>query len=158
MAKEKPQLTQEGYQKAQEKLRSLEDKFKEILSRKGEAAEVGGNAWHDNAAFEELTRQEMVIERQINNLKDIIKNAEIVEEGRNRNKVGMGTTVVIEIDGSSPKELTIVDPMRSNPKNNKISQNSPIGKAIMNAKRGETRSFRAGDRERKVKILEIKQI
>jgi transcription elongation GreA/GreB family factor len=58
----------------------LMDELKAIQGQKGEAAEVGGNVWHDNFAFEELVRQENILNKQIRDVSGLLKIAIVVPD------------------------------------------------------------------------------
>ncbi len=149
-------ITKKGLEKARENLLELERKFKEVLSQKGEAAETGGNVWHDNPAFENLIEQERMISAKIDELKEIIRNAQIIEENINKETVSIGSSVILFFEDGRKLEYKITDSIQSNPDKNLISYNSPLGSAILGAKRGESREFIAGNKKKKIKILEIR--
>lgn len=149
-------ITKKGLEKAKEKILELEKKFKEILSQKGEAAETGGNAWHDNPAFEDLISQEQMIGFQINELKNMIRNAQTVEENIDKETVRIESVVILSFDDNRNIEYKITDSLQADPSKNLISYSSPLGSAILGAKCGESREFIAGNKKKKVKILEIK--
>ena len=161
-------LTKNGLEIAQKKLKGLENELNFVLSQKGEASEVGGNTYHDNAAFETLVRKEQMILSDIKNLRDIINTAEIIEEKLGNKKIGIGSIVLVKSENgqeaeykhrsrsSSSLEYKIVGLMESDPSKNRISYETPLGSALMGAKKGEKKEFSAGGKKKIVEILEVK--
>ena len=84
-----------------------------------------------------------------------MENVEIIEKG-STDKVSLGTTVKIKyIDDDEIEEYRIVGSKEADPSNNKISNESPIAKAIMNSKVGEIKKVASPNGEYEVEIVEI---
>jgi transcription elongation factor GreA len=149
-------LTQNGLEIAKNKLKELKKELDFVLSQKGEAAEVGGNTYHDNAAFETLVRKEQMILSNIKNLRDIINTAEIMEEKSGGEKVGIGSVVAVKFEDDREVEYKIVGLFESDPTKNHISYETPLGSALMGAKKGQKREFLARGEKKVVEVLEIK--
>lgn len=149
-------LTKNGLEIAQNKLKELEKELNFVLSQKGEAAETGGNTYHDNASYEGLVRREFMISSRIEELKNIINTAEIVEEKVGGKKVGVGSTVSIKFENGRKAEYGIVGLFESDPSKNCISYETPLGLALMGAKKGQKREFLAGGQKKVVEVLEIR--
>jgi transcription elongation GreA/GreB family factor len=73
-------VTKKGLQALEARRLELMEKLKTVQGQKGEAAEVGGNVWHDNFAFEELVRQENSLNKQIQDVGVLLKVATIVPD------------------------------------------------------------------------------
>ena len=149
-------ITKKGLEKIKERLIELERKFKEILAQKGEAAETGGNVWHDNPSFEGLIEQERMIVAQIDELKSMLINSKVVDEDVNKKVVDIGSVVTLLFNDEQKIEYKITDSQLSDPSKNLISYSSPVGCAILGARCGESREFVVGNKKKKIKILEIK--
>ena len=94
MPKNKLLLTEEGLQKLKDRFRNLIKEYMEVSATKGEAAELGGDVWHDNPAFEEVEHRQTMIQKQIADLSEQLRNAEIVGGKDRSNKavsIGYGT-------------------------------------------------------------------
>ncbi len=148
-------LTKEGLERALNKLERLERKFGELLVKKKEAL-YQGEGWHDNAEFDMFKQDQMALEEQIEDLKEVLRSAEVVETGNVNERVGIGSTVVISMAGEE-KEYTLVDPMEARPSEGKISYACPLGVVLMGAKPNEKRVYRLGQREKEITILSVKQ-
>ena len=84
-----------------------------------------------------------------------MENAHIIKKG-STDKVSLGSTVKIEYVGDDEiEEYTIVGSKEADPSNNKISNESPIAMAIMNAKAGEVKKVASPNGEYEVKVVEI---
>src|SRR5258708_6166435 len=82
------------------------NKLKTTQGQKGEAAEVGGNQWHDNFAFEQLMRDEQMINTQIAELNEKIGQMAIVEAApEDTDKLRIGHLVVLNVDDETKEYL-----------------------------------------------------
>lgn len=128
-------LTKKGLEKAQKKLEELEvRRLNMIKNRKPRALD------YREVDTEYVTYQEELgqIEKRIHDLKKILDTHELIEapENEQRDKVFLGATVVIDMAGSV-EEFTIVGTFESDPAEQKISNISPLGKALLGRKEGE---------------------
>jgi len=149
-------LTKNGLEMARKKLKEHENELNFVLSQKGEAAQTGGNEWHDNAAFEELVRKEQMLYVRMDELKNVISGAEVVEEKSGNKKIGIGSVIVVKFESGREAEYKIVGLMESNPSKNHVSYETPLGSALMGAQGGQKREFLAGGEKKIVEVLEIK--
>jgi transcription elongation factor GreA len=149
-------LTPNGLEMARKKLKELENELDFVLSQKGEAAQTGGNEWHDNAAFEELVRKEQMLYVRMDELRNIISGAEVVEEKSGNKKAGIGSVVAVKFENGREAEYKIVGLMESDPSKNHVSYETPLGSALMGAKKGQKREFLAGGEKKVVEVLEIR--
>ena len=111
----------------------------------------------ENAEYDAARNEQAQIEGRIQELEKILETAEIIEKKSN-GKVGIGSTVVIEYDDDpdDTEEYTIVGSKEADPSNNKISNQSPLAIAIMNAKVGDNCNVESPNGTYTVKVLEIK--
>ena len=127
--------TPEGLTKLNEELKNLiEVKRKEVIERIREAAAHGDLS--ENADYAQAREEQSFIEGRIAEIEDMIKNAEIISTHAHGNTVTIGSTVNINAGGSERK-YTIVGSNEANPKENKISNESLVGKALLGKKAGE---------------------
>ncbi len=140
MAKTKSQddnkvlLTKEGLKKLQAELEQLKTTGrKEVSERLAEAISYGDLS--ENAEYDEAKNQQAFIEGRILELEEQIKNAEIIEEGQKKGVVQIGSTVILQREGEKDKhEYTIVGSTEADPIMRKISNESPVGEAIIGKK------------------------
>jgi transcription elongation GreA/GreB family factor len=73
-------VTKKGLQALETRRLECMDKLRFVQSQKSEAAEVGGNVWHDNFAFEDLVRQENMVNKQIRDMRELLEAAVVVPD------------------------------------------------------------------------------
>ncbi len=147
-------ITNTGYKKLKEELDWLKNtKRKEVSTRIKEAKELGDIS--ENAEYADAREEQSFTEGRIIEVEDILKNAEIVDsKNSNPNKVEVGDFIVVK-QNSEQKEYTIVGASEADPSQGKISNESPIGKAFVGKKKGESFIVKTPKRELKCEILKI---
>jgi transcription elongation factor GreA len=131
-------LTKEGFQKLQEELDHLRTtKRQEVAARLHEAME--GGELIENAEYEAAKNEQAFVEGRIQELELLLATAQIIEENgkRKTDSIQVGSKVTIKEGNFEPETFTIVGAAEANPRDGKISNESPIGKAILNHKVGD---------------------
>lgn len=130
-------LTQEGYSKLQEELDLLRTtRRQEIAERLHEAME--GGELIDNAEYEAAKNEQAFVEGRIKELEILLATAKIVDETIPVDTIQVGAEVEIQEEGSKTiEQYFIVGAAEANPGKNKISYESPLGKALLNKKAGD---------------------
>jgi len=148
-------LTREGYQKLQEELEFLRTfKRQEIANRLHEAME--GGELIENAEYEAAKNEQAFMEGRIKDLDVLLATARVIEEEAvPADLIQVGTTVTIQEEGGPAEVYTIVGAAESDPAHGKVSNESPLGKALMNRKAGETVSVEAPDGAFSVAIVKV---
>lgn len=148
-------LTQEGYDEIKEELNYLitEKRPENIIAIK-EARALGDLS--ENADYDAARNEQAEIEARIKKLEAIIENVEIIEEV-STDAVGLGNTVKISYvdDEDDLDEYKIVGSQEADPFESKISNESPIAKALMGHKVGDIVSVESPNGNYEVKIVEI---
>ena len=146
-----------------EGLRQMEEKLKYMTTvRRAEVAEHlniarGFGDLSENAEYDEAKDEQAKLEADIIELEAALRNVIVIDGEISTDSVNVGTTVrVLYLDDSEEEEFTIVGARESDPMNNKISNESPVGAALLGHKSGETVSVEAPDGAYELKILEIK--
>lgn len=140
-------LTQEGLLKLNQELKVLiTEKRPGVIERIREAAAHGDLS--ENADYAQAREEQSFIEGRIQEIEDMIKNAEIITVSTQHNSVAIGSTIKVRVAGEE-KEYVIVGSNEANPSAGKISNESTVGKALLGKKIGEkvTVSTPAGDKE-----------
>lgn len=128
-------LTEEGLKKLKEELRVLkEDRRREVIERIQEAVSHGDLS--ENADYAQAKEEQSFIEGRIQEVEEMIKNAEIIAHSANHSIVSIGSTVTINMNGNELK-YTIVGSNEANPAAGKISNESLVGKALLGSKVGQ---------------------
>ncbi len=152
-------LTREGYENIEKELEELKSvRRKEISDKLKEARSFGDLS--ENAEYDEAKNEQAQLEERIAKLENMLRKAEIISETDIKaNKVNIGSIVKVSIkypDGETEEEeYTIVGSTESNPLDGKISNESPIGKAMIGAKKGQKVDVQVPDGIAKIKILSI---
>jgi transcription elongation factor GreA len=155
-------LTREGYQKLQEELDYLRsNKRQEVASRLHEAME--GGELIENAEYEAAKNEQAFVEGRIQELELLLATAHVIEDEKEKakaaGKVGVvvvGSIVTIQEGRHEAETYTIVGAAEASPRDGKISNESPIGKAVINHRAGEDVVVDAPGGSYKVKILKVK--
>lgn len=151
-------LTKSGFENLKKEIKKTEKELKKILSSKGEAAEVGGNVWHDNFAFEQLCREEQMLSKKLAELRERLAAARVIEDEellKSSAEVRLGSKVILQYENGTQREFTISDPETADPSKGLISYQSPMGAALLGAVKDEERSFAIGDKVIKIKIIKL---
>jgi transcription elongation factor GreA len=151
-------LTPEGYKKLKAEIEHLStDKRREVADRIRVARQFGDIA--ENAEYDDAKNDQMLLEHRIARLEEQLRNARVIEKKEiSADVVSVGSTVRLrDVDAKQTVEYYIVGSAEANPSENKLSNESPVGKAIMGHKKGETVEVTTPRGARlKYKILEIK--
>jgi transcription elongation factor GreA len=129
-------LTREGYQKLQEELDFLRStKRQEIANRLHEAME--GGELIENAEYEAAKNEQAFVEGRIKELEILLATARVIGDTDRADTVQVGSKVTLQEEGSSAEIYTIVGAAEANPRAGRISNESPLGRALLNRRPGE---------------------
>lgn len=147
-------LTVEGKQKYEDELKELKEvRRPDIISKIEQAKELGDLS--ENAEYHDAKDQQGLIEARILEIEEILKKAVVSEHSGGKEKIEIGTTFKVEDQVGNQKELTLVGYNESDPVAGKVSNESPMGQAFINKKKGETVEVDAPRGTIIYKILEI---
>ena len=155
MSEEKVYLTDEGFLELETELNELKNvKRPAVIKALKEARALGDLS--ENADYDAARNEQAVLEGRIKKIEQMLENYEIIEE-TSKDKVGLGSTVSIRyIDDDEDDEYMIVGSQEADPFASKISNESPIAKALMNHKVGEKVTVESPNGNYQVEITEIK--
>jgi transcription elongation factor GreA len=153
-------LTPQGLEELKEKIEFLStERRREVAERIKEAREFGDIS--ENSEYDDAKNEQAMLERQIAELEDKLRGAQVIEEKSVTNEVvSVGVTVHVK-DQKTDKSVKykIVGSTEANPSENKLSNESPVGKALLGKKRGELVSVpvpRGPARKLKITKIEAK--
>jgi transcription elongation factor GreA len=151
-------LTPEGYERLKAEIEHLStDRRREVAERIRVARQFGDIA--ENAEYDDAKNDQMLLEHRIARLEEQLRNARVIEKGEvTADVVSVGAVVRLrDVDAKQTVEYYIVGSAEANPSENKLSNESPVGKAIMGHKKGETVEVTTPrGNSLKYKILDIK--
>lgn len=149
-------LTPEGLQKIEEKLEHLKSiRRQEVAERIKQA--IGFGDISENSEYDDAKNEQAFIEGEILELEKIIRSARLIDSCDIKSgEVGIGTTVKLkDIEFGDIDVYTIVGSAEAEPVKNRISNESPVGRAVLGRKTGETVTVNVPDGKIKYKIMEI---
>lgn len=150
-------LTKDGFQKLQEELDHLRTtKRLEVAARLHEAME--GGELIENAEYEAAKNEQAFVEGRIQELELLLATAQIIEEngkGKKGDTIQVGSKVTIKEGNYEPETFVIVGAAEANPREGKISNESPIGKAILSHKLGDVVKVETPGGTYNVKIMKL---
>ena len=147
-------LTSEGYLDLETELNTLKSEDRPRIIEAIKEARAQGDL-SENADYDAARDEQAKIEARIQELEYMLEHAKIIEK-TSGDKVAVGTTVTVKyVDDDEEEEYSIVGSMEADPFENKISNESPIGKAIMNKKVGDTISVESPNGAYDIKIVSI---
>lgn len=154
MSNKKVYLTENGLQEIKDELEYLKlEKRPEVIQSLKEARALGDLS--ENAEYDAARNEQAIVEARIKELEVMLEKAEIITD-INTNVVSIGTKVKIEyVDDNEIEEYSIVGSKEADPFANKISNESPIAKAIMGLKVGDIVSVESPNGKYDVKVVEI---
>ncbi len=150
-------LTSQGYKKLANEIEYLQtEKRREVAERIRVAREFGDIA--ENAEYDDAKNEQAMLEHRIAQLEEKLLSARVITKKEiSKDSVSVGATVRLrDIQAGKTVEYRIVGSTEANPAENKLSNESPVGKAIMGRKKGDTVEVAAPRGSLKFKILEIK--
>lgn len=158
MESKKNILTYEGLTKYEDELQDLKvRRRKEVAQKIKEARELGDLS--ENAEYDAAKDEQRDIEARIEELEKILKNAEVVVEDEvDSSKINIGCKVkILDIEYNEEMEYKIVGSSEANSLQGKISNESPVGKALIGAKKGDTVTVETMMGEAKYKVIAIER-
>ena len=149
-------LTPEGYEKLKQEIDHLRgDRRREVADRIRVAREFGDIA--ESAEYDDAKNEQAMLEHKIAQLEERLANARVIDTGDvDTSVVSIGSKVRLrDVDANETVEYHIVGSAEANPAEQKLSNESPVGKAIIGKKKGETVEVATPRGSLKYKILDI---
>lgn len=149
-------LTREGFNKLAEELEFLRTKKREEIANRLHEAMEGGELI-ENAEYEIAKNEQAFVEGRIKELEILLATARVIDDTHHQPSgvIQVGSTVTIQEDNLEPESYTIVGAAEANPIQGKISNESPLGKALLNRKVGESVQVDAPAGAFTVQILKV---
>jgi transcription elongation factor GreA len=146
-------LTRDGLEQLRTELEEMTNvRRAEVAARIHDAKEHGDLS--ENAEYEDAKNEQAFVEGRIQTLEALIKNATIIDENPSTEHVTIGSTVKVE-SSDGPEEFTIVGSAEASPRDGRISNESPVGRALLGKKKGEKVVVRVPAGDFTYKIISI---
>ena len=149
-------LTPEGLEKLKAELEDLTtNKRREVAERIKDAREYGDIS--ENSEYDDAKNEQAMLESRILSIEEKLRSATVIQaEDVSTDAVQVGTTVHIKADDGKSQQWTIVGSSEADPKEKKLSNESPVGRALIGHKKGETVSVNLPNgQKRELKITKI---
>ncbi len=147
-------LTQEGETKLRKELEELTGPRREELAKRLRIAIQQGDL-SENADYIATKEEQGFLEGRIQEIEALLRHVVRIEEGGQRDAVDIGAHVTIQEGDDPPERYYLVGSNEANPREGRISQESPIGTALMGKKEGEIAEVDAPGGKIKLKVLKI---
>ena len=150
-------LTIEGYHKLEDELEYLRTTKRAEIADKIRVARGFGDL-SENAEYDAAKDEQAQVEERIYTIEQQLKNSKIIDEDKTTDTttVKIGSTVkILDVEFDEEMQFTIVGTVESNPKKNKISNESPLGKVLVGAKEGDTLTVDSPSGSVEYKVIEI---
>jgi transcription elongation factor GreA len=130
-------VTRDGLRKLEDELEYLRTvKRAQVAQRLHDA--MGEGDIDENAEYDDAKNEQSFVEGRILTLETMIKNAVIIQEGKHRDQVVLGSTVTIVEEGGDPETYHLVGSAEADPRQGRISNQSPLGRALLGKRVGDT--------------------
>ena len=154
MTQQETFLTPEGYQKLEEELEYLKSVRRPEVAQAIHDAKMDGDVT-ENAGYEEAKRQQAFLEGRIMTIDAMLKNAVLIKPEGTSDRVVLGSRVTVAEDGLEPETYVIVGSAEAAPAEGRISNESPLGKALMGHQLHDQVVFKTPGGSVEVEILRI---
>jgi transcription elongation factor GreA len=148
-------VSREGFERIKTELEELKTVRRPAITAAVAEARSHGDL-RENAAYEAARHDQMMMERRIAELEHLVRTAEVLEDDRvmRTDIVGFGSTVIVDFDGYE-ETYKIVGAIEAKPSAGKISNESPIGRALIGKRAGQSTQVPTPGGMTKVKIIRI---
>jgi transcription elongation factor GreA len=151
-------LTPEGYEKLKSEIEYLSTEKRRDIAERIRAAREFGDI-QENAEYDDVKNEQAMLENRIATLEQRLRDARVIDKSEvSSDAVSIGSRVRLrDLEVGKTIEYHIVGSAEANPAENKLSNESPVGRAIMGRKKGETVEVAAPRGTLKFKVMEIKR-
>lgn len=151
-------ITQKGYEALVEELHVLETtRRKEVAQRIKDSIQFGDLT--ENSEFDDAKNEQAFVEGRIAQINEFLAKARVIEDnGERKTRVAIGSLVTLkDLDSGEETDYQLVGSVEADPSNHRISNESPVGKAIMDRRRGETVRVEAPEGHIDYQIVSIRR-
>lgn len=130
-------FTQEGLEKIKKELEELKGPARTELAKRLRVAIQQGDL-SENADYSKAKEDQAFLEGRIQEIQIMLSNAVLIEGGESKGVIGVGSTITIQEKGRDPIDYFMVGAQEADPRNGRISNESPIGKALLGHAAGDS--------------------
>jgi transcription elongation factor GreA len=137
------------------RLKDLEEDIRPREAEEVKELSLGGD-YSENAGYQMAKSRLRKTNNEIDRIKDVLSRAEIIKTESNRERIEIGSSVVLIDEKENKKEYQILGPLESDPSKGILSYNSPLAKALIGRRKGDNIDLELSNKIKKYKILDIK--
>ncbi len=156
MSQKEVYITADGLTKLKEELEHLRGERRQEVALRLREAIQGGDELIDNAEYEAAKNEQAFVEGRILELERMLAKAQIIEHNKKADNVEIGATVTIKEGNKKPETFTIVGAAEADPKEGLISNESPLGSALLTKQVGDAVEVEAPAGVIRYKVVKIK--
>jgi len=156
MSKKNVYITTEGFEKLETDLEHLRSVRRQEVALRLREAIQDGDELIENAEYEAAKNEQAFVEGRIIELERMLAKAQIIEHNKKSDTIEIGSTVTIKEGNKKPETFTIVGAAEANPKGGLISNESPLGSALLDKQVGDAVEVEAPDGVIRFKVVKIK--
>ncbi len=154
MVTDKPvYLTAEGKTQLEEELSNLKSVRRPEVADRIQQAKLDGDV-SESGEYEDAKNEQAMVEGRIRTLEHMLTNAQIIEESKS-DAIGLGSRIKIRDGEGDEYEWTVVGSAEANPRQSRISNESPVGKALLGKKKGDKVSVETPGGTEQFTILKV---
>ncbi|MFN8523086.1 MAG: transcription elongation factor GreA [Chloroflexota bacterium] len=147
-------LTRDGFARFEQELEHLRTVKRMEVSERLRKAKDGADTI-DNAEYDEAKSEQSFVEGRIQELEGLLAAAKIIGEGPHPDVVALGSVVVVRDDDNEEERYTIVGSVEADPRHGLISNESPMGRALIGKRKGEQASVDAPGGSFTLTVMEV---
>jgi transcription elongation factor GreA len=146
-------LTQEGVDELKQEHTGLVSQRGAVADRIKQARELGDLS--ENAEYQTAREEQDRLESRISELEHVLQNLEVIKLSRSNSEVRLGSVVELKNGNGKPERFQVVGTLEADPMNGKISDESPIGQALLGKKKDEKVEITLGNKTTTYKVIGI---
>lgn len=150
----KYQISANTKKKLEKELKDLKTQGRDDIASKLDWLRQQPNSEEGNP-FSDILEDKNYLEKRISELKQILKSSKVVDGNKKHNEVEVGSKVTVGFEGFE-EEYNIVSSIEADPVNRKISDESPVGKALLGSKLGDDVEVKIGSLVKRYRVLKVK--
>lgn len=149
-------MTQEGFEELNNELYVLKTVRRKEISEKIKVARGFGDL-SENSEYDEAKNEQAIVEARIIQLEEQLKNVKIVDKDKlNKDIISVGSRVkILDMDFDEETEYRIVSPVETSSRENTITDESPVGKALLGHKKGDIVEVKAPAGSFTIKVVSV---
>jgi len=147
-------LTAEGRRKLQEELEELRTVRRPAVARQIHEAKEGGDIM-ENAGYDEAKNEQAFVEGRIMTLEALLNQVQIITEGKQGEVISMGSKVKVAEEHGDPEVFHIVGKAEADPGKGRISNESPLGRALMGRRKDDKVTVQTPDGPVVFRVLQV---